>query len=177
MEQELQPTFTIERMQPEDVEPATRMRLQSWLATYVNDERGVTREWIEERNQEQLRPEHIQRGIERLNIPGRVCYVARSSDGEIIGSTTPYIDEEGVQYVGSLYVDERFHGKGVGQQLMQKIVEWSDPTKPIVLGVVTYNERAKAFYRKWQFEEVPDSETLFDNKIPEIKMIRKGDAQ
>ena len=177
MEHESKPTFTIERMQPEDVEPATRMRLQSWLDTYTNDELGVTREWIEARNEEQLRPERIQRGIERLNIPGRVCYVARSSDGEIIGSTTPYIDEDGVQHVGSLYVDKSYHGKGVGHQLMQKVIEWSDPTKPLELGVVTYNERAKAFYQKWRFEEMPGSETLFDNKIPEIKMIRKGDAQ
>ncbi len=177
MEHESQLTYTIEPMQAEDVEPATRMRLESWLATYVNDERGVTREWIEERSEEQLRPERIQQGIERLNIPGRACYVARSSQGGIIGSTTPYIDEVGVQHVGSLYVDERFHGKGVGRQLMQKVIEWSDPTKPLELGVATYNERAKAFYRKWQFEEIPGSETLFDNKIPEIKMIRKGDAQ
>jgi GNAT superfamily N-acetyltransferase len=177
MERESQPMYTIEPMRAEDVEPATRMRLQSWLDTYTNDEFGVTREWIEERNQEQLRPERIQRGIERLTIPSRACYVARSSDGEIIGSTTPYVDEEGVQHVGSLYVDERFHGKGVGQQLMQKVIEWSDPLKPLELGVVAYNERAKAFYRKWQFEEIPGSETLFDNKIPEIKMIRKGDAQ
>ena len=60
---------------------------------------------------------------------------------------------------------------------MQKIIEWSDPTKPIELGVVTYNARARAFYKKWGFEEIPGSETLFDNKIPEIKMIRKGDQQ
>ncbi|MNQ66715.1 hypothetical protein D3C85_812140 [compost metagenome] len=56
---------------------------------------------------------------------------------------------------------------------MQKIIDWLDESKPIVLGVVAYNERAKAFYRKWGFVEIPGSEALFDNKIPEIMMSRE----
>jgi GNAT superfamily N-acetyltransferase len=103
--------------------------------------------------------------------------VAKDADGTIIGVTTPYIDENGIQHVGSLYTDKRWHGKGVGAKLMEKVIAWSDPTKPIELGVATYNERAKAFYRKWEFEEIPGSDMLFDDKIPEIKMIRKGDEQ
>lgn len=56
---------------------------------------------------------------------------------------------------------------------MQKIIDWFDDSKPIVLGVVAYNERAKAFYAKWGFVEIPDSEVMFDGKIPEIMMTRK----
>ena len=101
-------------------------------------------------------------------------WVARDEDGKIIGSTTPWIDEEGVQHVGSLYVSKDFHGSGAGSALMQKVVDWFDSSKPIVLGVVAYNERAKAFYRKWDFEEVPDSEELFAGMIPEVHMIRRS---
>jgi GNAT superfamily N-acetyltransferase len=88
--------------------------------------------------------------------------------------TTPYYDNHGIQHVGSLYVDKNWHGKGVGAALMQKVIEWFDPTKPIELGVAVYNERAKAFYRKWGFEEIPGSESLFADKIPEIRMVRKA---
>lgn len=96
---------------------------------------------------------------------------------DTVEQATPYRDENGTQQVGSMYVDKNWHGKGVGGALMQRIIEWADPAKPIELGVVAYNERAKAFYRKWGFEEIPGSETLFDSKIPEVKMVRKGDGQ
>jgi ribosomal protein S18 acetylase RimI-like enzyme len=75
-----------------------------------------------------------------------------------------------------MYVATAWHGKGVGSALMQEVIDWFDAKKPIELGVVAYNERAKAFYRKWGFEEVADSESLFDDKIPEIRMVRKGGA-
>lgn len=172
MEKEPKPQFTIEKISAETFDEANRMRLQSWLDTYVNDELGVTREWIEGRNIVQMTDEKRKARLERLNDPRYAGWIAKDADGKVIGVTTPYVDEEGVQHVGSLYVDKEWHGKSVGRKLMQMVVDWCDPTKSIELGVVTYNERAKAFYRKWGFEEVPGSETLFDDKVPEVKMVR-----
>ena len=180
MDVQLPPQFTIEAMQLSDIEAATKMRLQSWLDTYVNDEYGVTREWIMERNQEQLSDVKIRARQERFT-KGRAtnttnAWIARDARGEVIGSTTPYIDENGLQHLGSMYVATAWHGKGVGSALMQEVIDWFDAKKPIELGVVVYNERAKAFHRKWGFEEIADSESLFDDKIPEIRMMRKGDT-
>lgn len=175
MDRKLQ--FTIETMTDDTVEQAAKMRLQSWLETYVNDEVGVSYEWIEARNAKQLSPESVAIRKKRLSNPNGARWVAKDLDGNVIGAATPYRDDKGVQHVGSLYVDSAWHGKGVGSALMQKIIEWSNPAKPIELGVVTYNDRAKAFYRKWGFEEVPNSDMLFDDKIPEVRMIRKGDKQ
>jgi GNAT superfamily N-acetyltransferase len=180
MEREPKLKFTIEEMQPEDIESATEMRLQSWLDTYVNDDLDVTREWIEERNEAQLSGQKAESRRQRF-LAGKeagtfMAWVVHDDDGEVIGSTTPFIDEAGVQHVGSLYVDKRWHGTGVASQLMQKVIDWFDASKSIELGVVTYNERAKAFYRKWGFEEVPESETLFMDKMPEVMMVRKGDG-
>ncbi len=179
MEREQVSQFTIEVMRLEDIEEATAVRLQSWLDTYVNDEAGVTREWIEARNHFQKSPEKQASRRERFSrgaANGTFCaWVACDEQGAIIGSTAPFVDEEGIQHVGSLYIDKSWHGRGVGKALMQEVMDWFDLTEPIELGVVTYNERAKAFYRKWGFVEIPGSETLFDDKMPEIKMIRKGD--
>jgi len=172
MEKEPKPQFSIEKISAETLDDANHMRLASWLDTYVNEDLGVTREWIEERNKAQMTDERRQARLERLDNPKAAGWVAKDEDGNVIGVTTPHVDEDGIQHVGSLYVDKDWHGKGVGGRLMQMVIDWCDPTKPIELGVVTYNERAKAFYRKWGFEEVPGSETLFDNKIPEVKMIR-----
>lgn len=170
--------FIIEEMQPGDIEAATEMRLKSWLDTYVNEEMGVTRGWIEARNKMQLSEEKRTSRLQRFH-EGKTngtfnAWVARDENGKIIGSTTPFIDENGVQRLGSLYVDKKWHGKGVGTQLMQKAIDWFDPKKSIELGVVTYNERAKAFYRKWGFEEIPNSGALFADMIPDVMMIRKG---
>lgn len=168
--------FTIKEMQAEDVAPATEMRLQSWLDTYVNEELGVTREWIKERNEVQRSPERTLQRMQRF-VNGKQTgecngWVTLDSNGKVIGETTAWVDDAGVQHVGSLYVDKTWHGKGVGGGLMEKVIDWFDDSKPIELWVVAYNERAKAFYRKWGFEEVAGSEQLFDGKIPEVKMIR-----
>jgi RimJ/RimL family protein N-acetyltransferase len=181
MEKEPHPKFIIEAMQPEDIEEATAMRLRSWLDTYVNEEAGVTREWIESRNYWQQSPERQasrrERFLKGVNDGTFAAWIARDAEGKIIGSTTPSVDPDGTQHVGALYVDKGWHGTSVGAALMQKVIDWADPTRPLVLGVATYNERARAFYAKWGFVEVPGSETLFDGTIPEIKMIRKGDKQ
>ena len=172
-----QPQFTVTELTADTIDAGNRMRLQSWLDTYVNDELGVTRDWIEARNYDQMSDEIRARRLERLSDPNCAGWVALDNNGNVVGMATPYVDDEGRQHVGSLYVDKAWHGKGVGGALMQKVIGWCNPAKPIELGVVTYNERAKAFYRKWGFVEVPGSEQLFDNKIPEVNMVRKGDKQ
>jgi len=163
-------------MKKSDIDAATEMRLQSWLDTYPNDVANVSREWIEQRNNEQRSDEKKQARINRFLHENNVGWVAKDEHGSVIGVTTPYIDEQGVQQVGSLYVDKKYLGLGVASELMKRVMEYFDTNKLIELSVVSYNERAKAFYRKWGFKEVPDSESLFDDKIPEIKMIRKADA-
>lgn len=165
-------SFVVEEITAETIDEANEMRLQSWLDTYVNDELGVTREWIEERNKDQRSDANRQRRLERLHNPTSKAWVAKDASGKVIGIASPYTDAQGVQQVGGLYVDKAWHGKGVRGQLVQRVIDFFDPSKPIELGVVVYNERAKAFYRKWGFQEVPGSEHLFDNKIPEIKMVR-----
>lgn len=169
--------FEIEEMKLEDIEPATRMRLQSWLDTYPNDQYGVSREWVKTRNRDQLSPEKIASRRERF-IEGKQngtfnAWIARSAEGKIIGSTTPFKAEDETWRLGSLYVDKNWHGKGVAGQLMQKVIDWING-EDVYLEVASYNERAKAFYRKWGFEEIPDSESLFAGNIPEIKMVRKA---
>lgn len=175
-ESDSKPQFTIEPMSSLDVEAATEKRLLSWLDTYVNEELGVTREWIEARNEMQRSPEKVasrsQRFTEGKKWGTFNAWVAIDSNGEIIGSTTPFIDDKGFQHVGSIYVDKTWLGTGVGSQLMQKVVDWFDATKPIELMVATYNERAKSFYRKWGFVEVAGTEQLYEDKLPEIRMVR-----
>ncbi len=174
-EQALQFTFT--ELTSENVDAADDMRRQSWLDTYVNEELGVTQDWIIERNQQKSTPESREMRKNQLVSKKTAGWVAFNDQGEVIGQTNPWVGDDGIQHVGSLYVDKRYHGKGIAGELMRRVIDWCDPAKQIELEVVSYNDRAKAFYRKWGFEEIPGSETLFADKIPEVKMIRKGDKQ
>lgn len=162
--------FKIEPIQPSDIREATEMRLASWLDTYVNEEMGITRGWLETIIADEKSEERMLKREKR----GAEGWVARDNHGDIIGVSLPFVMEDGTQRVGGLYVAKEWHGKGVGGALMQKAINFHDPTKPIVLGVATYNERAKAFYRKWGFEEISGSNELFQDKIPTIRMIRKA---
>ena len=174
MSKESNKQFTLEEMKPEDFVTANEMRLQSFLDSYVNEDFGVTYDWILARNEWQRSPEQVTFRRQLMKDSKSAQWVAKNRTGLIIGVVGPYVSNGGVQRVGSLYVDKNWHGKGVGPALMQEVIDWHDSTKPIIVEVVSYNERAKAFYRKWDFEEIPGSESLFADKIPEIRMIRKA---
>ncbi len=176
-ERNTRPAFILEEMTVDTIDEATLSRKQSWIDTYVNEELGVTKEWIEAYFVDKLAVDALQARKERF-LKGKSegtfnAWVARSEEGVVIGSTTFFTKPDGTQELASIYVDKAWHGLGVGAQLMQKAIHWFDPSKPIELGVVSYNDRAQAFYRKWGFEEIPGSEEKFADLLPEIRMIRK----
>ena len=55
-----------------------------------------------------------------------------------------------------LYVEKKWLGRGVGEVLMRTLLEEAARSgfKTIWLGVWERNQRAQAFYRKWDFREV-----------------------
>lgn len=161
-----------------DVEPVARMVAQSWIETYVNKKYGVTEEWVKKRTGSRLTLDAIrarqQKLLNNIGNPDVGAFVAKDKTGNVIGMTAPYRDNDGKQQVGALYVDKEYHGKGVAGKLMKKVFDWAKPDEPIYLGVAIYNDRARAFYRKWGFTEIPGSEQLHDNTIPEIIMVKEG---
>jgi len=54
------------------------------------------------------------------------------------------------------YLDQRFHGSGVAQAMMQACLDEAlrAGCRGIFLGVWEHNPRAQSFYRKWGFEVV-----------------------
>ena len=169
--------IVIQKMDVEDVEPIRRMLMQLWIDTYVNEEYGITEEWIRERWTERLKPsviaERKRKLLEDQKSHNKGSFVAKNKDGNIIGMIGYFRDDKGRQELGAIYVDKSYHGKDVASTLMNKLFEWANQKEDIYLGVVAYNNRAKAFYKKWGFEEVIGSESLFDNALPDIKMVRK----
>ena len=154
------------------------MYSQSWIDTYVSPADGVSREWVEQRVAARSRPERVERVAREVAIrdPASGADYVAVADGRIVGMCRPHRDLQGRHHVGALYVDRTWHGTGVGSALMEKILEFAGPGRPIELQVATYNRRARAFYRKWGITEQPGTETLYHGVIPEITIIRPPEA-
>ena len=166
--------FTIEKSRPEDTEESEQMRYRSWLDTYVNDEHGMTKEMIEEYFVPRLSPEGIEkkrkRTEENSHNPNILDLTAKDENGKIIGWMVA--TKEGHREIGAIYTDKDYHGGGLGSALIKRGLDFLGYDEDIELHVVDYNERAKAFYRKFGFEPVGEPEYTRFKEMPEIKMVR-----
>ena len=81
-----QQQFTITELTANTIDAGNRMRLASWLDTYVNDELGITREWIQERNKNQMSDDIRAKRLERLSDPNCAGWVALDADDNVSNS-------------------------------------------------------------------------------------------
>jgi len=170
--------IVIRELRMEDAEAIRRFHRKSWLDTYPNEEAGVSREWVEQTTDEWLTPEKMEesRRIFQsiLDNPENEYYRLVEVDGEVLGFVHGMRrDDEGKQRVG-IYIDKSLQGTGIAQRLFDGLFDFLDLNKDVVLDVVSYNERAKGFYRKNGFEVVEGSEFLFKDVMPSVKMVRRG---
>jgi len=180
------PEWTIEQAIPEDAAQTAEFHSESFRRTYLKPNENHDPE-IEEHNRQviekatelvslnriQNRADFIDKAVQEPSI--RFYYLATREDNQPIGLIYGEIDKEkDTQEIVALYVDEKYHGKGVAQALVNEFIEWADPTKPIELGVYKENERAKRFYAKMGFEALKDDRPSHFKFLPETTMIRKG---
>lgn len=173
----MQESFTIESMNPNEAEEIAAMHKQSWRDTYLSPENGVDEEWLDATIDKKFDDTYVPRLKKNIEINHKgepSFFTAKNQDGKIIGFVRPFVQEDGLQRVGALYIEKAWHGKGVGSALMQKVIEWADPEKPLGLRVTDYNQRARRFYEKWGFEEVPGHGEVIYDKMKTTLMIRKG---
>lgn len=167
--------FKIELAKPEDAAAIQRVKDLSWQATYPNAELGITKEDIIGRNIQSR--ESIKRTAERIAAGGKF-WIAKVN-GEVVGMSSPYVDEQKRNRVGAIYILPEFHGQGIGTALMQNVFEFFPKDEPIYLECATYNTKAFNFYRKMGFEvdeNVPIGKVEIaggEKSIPVRTMFRK----
>ena len=85
-------------------------------------------------------------------VEGRAAGYAKLHAGEVSGAVE---GERPVELV-RLYVSQEWLGRGVGPALMRRCLDEARGLgfRTMWLGVWERNDRAQAFYRKWDFEEV-----------------------
>jgi ribosomal protein S18 acetylase RimI-like enzyme len=176
-EKEHQPQFMIREATLDDASRIREMQAKSWLATYPNDDNGVSYEWVKDRTDKWLLPERIEESraiFEKIVNDETQFYRLAEKEGEVVGFVHVSTKGDDTKELDAIYTDPKTFGSGLGKQLIKLADEWIGRTTT-TLQVATYNERAIRFYKKHGFKIVEDSENLYADKIPVISMIRQED--
>lgn len=166
--------YFVEQPTIDDAIEIINMHNKSWLDTYPNEEHGISREYIESMISNRLTPKGIDQrrdNIERShNDPTYFLRIAKDSGGHIVGFIDGFLEDDKYELAG-LYTDKQTHGSGLALILWNSYREWADPAKVIWLTVATYNDRARGFYKKNGFKELPETERLYgESRISVIDM-------
>lgn len=135
------------------------MHLRSWIETYQNPELGVDEEWIRENVgfvAAQSGTDFRTEIFERINNGEPIFYrVAKDESGSIIGfvmATKNTTNENEPNVLDALYTLKDVQGQGLGSNLMKIALDWLESEKPVKLEVISYNQHAIDFYKKYGFE-------------------------
>ena len=172
---------------PDNAEIICDIRDKAWIDAYPNSELGITPQDIEI-NAKGLHGEFVPRRIaylkEKLTTPNRpdgATFVAKSN-GYVVGFVDPSI-EDGKRRIGAIYVTPEAQGTGIGSKLMQQALQWHGRNDDIFLEVVTYNQNAIDFYKRFGFEQtdtvVPEESNRpdFMKALPQIEMVLRKEQK
>lgn len=154
--------------------------LQAWVETYPNEEYGVTEDWI--RNEfgylvkDGKAPNGKDNGIpfrrkviEKLD-EDTIYEVVKDEDGVIQGFA--HVDKTDTEvHLNAIYLTNNLKGTGVAQKIMDRVLDFFGDL-PMVLQVVSYNERAIKFYERNGFVKMDQDKELFHSKMPVTNMKR-----
>ncbi len=175
--------FIIENAAATDAEAIRVVQRKTWLATYLNAELGITKDYIKDRL-DGPRGELIKPRLTRIRsaiagaTAGSAVYVARSGNS-LAGYVFPTLID-GQKHVGALYVLPEYQGRNLGTLLMQKVFDWHGESESVYVHVAITNLNAIRFYKRLEFEET--RRDIIDNaarnqgipEIPCIEMVRRA---
>lgn len=89
---------------------------------------------------------------------GGDLWICFDDEGKIIGTVAVERFEENKMILKKMYVNKKYRGKGIAQELFDKVLEFckENVVKEIVLGTFHELERAIQFYTKNGFEEMEE---------------------
>ena len=170
------------RPKPEPVEgsdaeryaaPIASLYEKTWLATYPNEELGITEADLASNFSDAEAAHERWRAV--LEDPAHRTWIVPNADQSIAGFCVARHgeDENELEY---LYVSPDAQGRGVGSALIQEALAWLGTDKPVVLYGAAYNANAIAFYERFGFqlshEVVPPKRLENGKELPSMKMVR-----
>ena len=162
-----------------DVRAISEVQKASWLATYPNEEYGITKEDI--LSEDFFSNERIEKRTEIIGNPkSNTRFFVAKIDGRVVGYCCARRDG-GLNIIRSIYILPEFQGVGIGQKFMSAAFDFLDKSLPTRLTVAIYNDKAIKFYEKSGFkkgellENNPEGHFVSGREIPEMEMVREPD--
>jgi ribosomal protein S18 acetylase RimI-like enzyme len=106
---------------------------------------------------------------EAVDHPQRAIFLAKD-EGRLAGFVIVDRKDPAMPEIDWLIVGVEWQGKGVAHRLMEQALAWIGEGLPVQLGVIHFNERAIAFYKKFGFEDT--GRIVGRHKIPRKMMVR-----
>jgi ribosomal protein S18 acetylase RimI-like enzyme len=163
----------------EDAEGIQEVQYKTWLATYPNEELGITIEDIEDRFKDRLLGKLKKRREEILHPISGVMFVAKENNKVVGFCKTGEIENK--NELQAIYVLTEYQGRGIGKMLWDEAKNYLDINRDTVVHVATYNENAIYFYQRLGFKDTGKrwSDEKFKMKrsgtaIPEMEMILRA---
>lgn len=148
---EAQKEYKIREATPADAAAISRIQYDSWLATYPNEEAKITQEdvrvYLGDPGEKEKKWEKT---LNNLKEDEKV-YVAL--DGEKVIGFCRIEKREKENYLNALYIDLAYEGTGMASKFAKQVSEYLGEDKPSMLEVAAYNDRAKAIYEHYGFQE------------------------
>jgi len=180
--------FLIRPARRDEVALVRDLLVETWHDTY-DAVYGVTR--VTEITNEWHALERLARGFER---EAHAFLVAEAADGSLLATASATLGADGLVTLGRLYVRPAHQGQGVGALLLRACEAWFPEGRRVRLEVETKNAKARRFYAKHGFSELPEvsgsaeGQNVFCEKqlgkengssllALTIRPVRDGDAQ
>jgi ribosomal protein S18 acetylase RimI-like enzyme len=110
-----------------------------------------------------------------IEKPDRAIFAAREhASAPIIGFVIALRDSADMPEIDWLIVAPEHQGQGAARLLMQRALDWIGEGVPVKLGVIHYNARAIAFYKKFGFEDT--GRIVGRHKIPRKLLVRRAES-
>lgn len=172
--------LTISKQTPEDFEGVQEVFYQAWRTTYPNQELGITVDDVDALYDRVMSPEGRTAFITMLmNAPENRIYLVAKDGGKAVGVSGAAIYDD-MNQLHSIYVLLEYQRQGIGHMFWEKLQEFFDPDKDIVVHLATYNTQAFNFYTQLGFVDTSKRFTEERHRmpisgvlIPEMEMVLK----
>lgn len=138
--------------QREDMKGVQEVFYKTWLATYPNEELGITVEDIEERFKGKSTEGFFQKRWERLQNDTDTHMLCAKDNGQVIGVAVA-VRQPDTNQLQAIYLLPEYQGKGIGKLLWDAAQQYFNPTYDTIVHVAPYNTPAINFYKKLGFKE------------------------
>jgi ribosomal protein S18 acetylase RimI-like enzyme len=165
---------------PDDVIDIQEVFYRTWLATYPNEEVGITVDDIEDRYKDRLNENALSKRREQIANPSEGQTLLVAKDCKRVIGLCRVVKKSDRNQLQAIYVLPEYQGRGVGGKLWEDAKKLLDFTKDIYVEVATYNSNAISFYKKLGFVETGRRFTNEMTKmksgsiIPEMEMVIKA---